>query len=127
MEAATSATAGSDRRRAGPSKEEAKERGRDYLFDGLREQLAREPVRMELEVAIAGEGDDPDDPSSIWTEARERVIVGTLEAAGVDENADDGNVMDPMRLVDGVEASGDPVLRYRPDVYTLSHARRTSD
>jgi catalase len=30
-----------------------------------------------------------------------------------------------MRVVDGIEPSNDPVLRYRPDVYTLSHARRT--
>ena len=78
-------------------------------------------------MTIAGDGDDPDDPSSIWSEDCERVIVGTLEATEVDEDADDGNVMDPMRLVDGIEASADPVLHYRPDVYTLSHARRTSE
>ena len=30
-----------------------------------------------------------------------------------------------MRLVDGIEPSNDPVLRYRPAVYTLSHERRT--
>ncbi len=108
------------------SKAEAKERGRDYLFDDLRERLGRGPVRMELEVTIAGDGDDPDDPSSVWSEDCERVIVGTLEADRGHENADDGNVMDPMRLVDGIEASADPVLNYRPDAYTLSHARRTS-
>lgn len=107
------------------SREEAKRRGRDYLFDELRERLGREPVRMRLEVQIAGEGDDPDDPSSTWPDDRERVTVGTLEVTAIDDDADDGIVYDPMRLVDGIEASNDPVLRFRPPVYTLSHARRT--
>jgi catalase len=107
------------------SKGEAKERGRNYLFDELAERLAREPVRMELEVQIAAEGDDPDDPSDEWPESRERVTVGTLEVTGIDPDPDDSIVMDPMRLTDGIEPSRDPVLHYRPAVYSLSHAART--
>jgi catalase len=104
---------------------EARERGRDYLFDELRERLGREPVRMELEVQIAEPGDDPHDPSSVWPDERERVEVGTLEVTGIDPDADDSIVFDPMRLTDGIEPSDDEVLRYRPAVYTLSHERRT--
>lgn len=107
------------------SKEDAKRRGRDYLFDELRERLGEEPVRMRLEVQIAAPGDDPHDPSNVWPDDRRRVTVGTLEVTAVDENADDGIVYDPMRVVDGIEASDDPALRFRPPVYTLSHARRT--
>ncbi len=107
------------------SKEEVKRRGRNYLFDELRERLAREPVRIRLEVQIAAPDDDPHDPSNDWPEDRERVTVGTLEVTAIDDEADDGIVYDPMRLVDGIEASEDPVLRYRPAVYTLSHTRRT--
>jgi catalase len=107
------------------SKDEVRGRA-DYLFEELSARLEREPVRMELEVQIAGEGDDPDDPSDEWPDERRRVIVGTLEVTGLDADADDGIVFDPMRVADGIEPSGDPVLRYRPDVYTLSHARRTA-
>jgi catalase len=107
------------------SKEAAKRRGRDYLFDELRERLAREPVRMRLEVQIAGLGDDPHDPSSNWPDDRERVTVGTLDVTTIDDDADDGIVYDPMRLTDGIEPSDDPALLYRPAVYSLSHARRT--
>jgi catalase len=103
---------------------DAKAAGRDYLFDELRERLDREPVRMELEAQIAGAGDDPHDPSAVWPAERERRRLGVLEITAIDEAADDGIVFDPMRLVDGIEASGDPALRYRPSVYTLSHARR---
>jgi catalase len=106
-------------------KSEAKRRGPDYLFDDLSERLAREPMRMELEVQIAAPEDDVDNPSSIWPEERERVVVGTLEITAIDHDADDAIVMDPMRLVDGIEPSGDPVLNYRPPVYDLSYRRRT--
>jgi catalase len=108
------------------SKSEAKRRGPNYLFDDLEQRLDRAPVRWDLAVQIAGEGDDPHDPSSVWPEERERVIVGTLEVTGIDPDADDGIVMDPVRLVDGIEASGDPALLYRPPVYDLSHTRRTA-
>ena len=107
-------------------KSEAKRRGPDYLFDDLAERLGREPIRMELEVQIAAEDDDPDDPSSVWPDERERVVVGTLEITAIDPGADDAIVMDPMRLVDGIEPSGDPVLNYRPPVYDLSYQRRTA-
>ena len=107
------------------SKEEAKSRGRDYLFDALRAQLDREPVYMDLEIQIANDEDDPHDPSSKWPADRRRVIVGTLEVTAINEDADDGIVYDPMRLTDGIEPSDDPVLHFRPPVYTLSHARRS--
>jgi catalase len=106
------------------SKAEAKQRGRDFLFDGLREQLAKAPVRMGLEVQIAADGDNPHDPSDEWPDDRQRVTVGRLEVTAVDDDADDGIIFDPMRLTDGIEPSDDPVLRYRPDVYGLSYARR---
>ena len=80
---------------------------------------------MELELQIAGDDDDPHDPSNVWPDERERVVVGTLEVTAIDDDADDGIVFDPMRLTDGIEASNDPALRYRPAVYTISHERRT--
>jgi catalase len=66
-----------------PSRAEAKRLGSDYLFDDLARRLDREPVRMRLELQIAGEGDDPDDPSDEWPETRERVTAGTLEGDSI--------------------------------------------
>ena len=45
-------------------------------------------MRMELEVQIAGADDDPHDPSSVWADECERVIVGTLEVTAIDPDAD---------------------------------------
>jgi catalase len=98
---------------------------RDYLFEELAERLEREPVRMQLEVQIAGEGDDPHDPSAEWPDDRRRVIAGTLEVTAIDPEPDDAVIFDPMRVTDGIEPSRDPVLHYRSEVYSLSYARRT--
>ncbi|MGI9019632.1 MAG: catalase family peroxidase [Solirubrobacterales bacterium] len=108
------------------SRRDAKAAGRDYLFDELSERLSRGPVRMEMDLQIAAADDDPHDPSSVWPKDRERVIAGTLEVTAIDDEADDGIVFDPMRLTEGLEASNDPALRFRPPVYDLSHARRTA-
>jgi catalase len=108
------------------AKAEAKRRGGNYLFDDLEQRLQSEPVRMLLAVQIADADDDVDNPSSVWPAERERVAVGTLEITAIDRDADDSIVMDPMRLVDGIEPSGDPVLHYRPPVYDLSYRRRTA-
>jgi catalase len=110
-----------------PSRAEAKRLGADYLFDDLARRLEREPVRMRLELQIAGDGDDPDDPSDEWPETRERVTVGTLEVGAIDEAADDGIVFDPVRVTDGIEPSADPVLHYRPTVYDIPHSSRSAD
>jgi catalase len=106
-------------------RDEAKERGRDYLREELVERLGRGPIRFELEVQIAGPGDDPHDPSAVWPVDRERVLVGTLEVTEPSEEGDD-YVFDPTRVTDGIELSDDPVLRFRPRAYAISHERRTN-
>src|SRR5687767_14301269 len=110
------------------SDEEAAERPRDYLLEEIRERLEREPVEFELEVAIAQEGDDPDDPTEPWPDDRERVVVGTLRVEALDRTRErDGDVLvfDPTRVTDGIELSADPILHVRPDAYAVSVERRS--
>ena len=113
---------------AGLSDEEARERGADYLQDEIRERLESEPVEFSLEVSIAENGDDPDDPTEPWPDERERVTVGTLAIEGLDDSRErDGDVLvfDPTRVTDGIELSGDQILRIRPDAYAVSVERRS--
>jgi catalase len=112
----------------GISDEEAAERASNYLQDEIRERLEHGPVEFSLEVSIAGEGDDPDDPTVAWPDERERVVVGTLRIDGLDhERERDGDVLvfDPTRVTDGIELSGDRILRVRPDAYAVSVERRS--
>jgi catalase len=105
----------------------AKKLGRDYLREDLEVALRGAGLRWGLEVQIAGDGDDVNDPSSRWPDNRERITVGTLHltALAPDPEADGGIVvMDPTRVTDGIELSDDPVLHYRAKSYSASVARR---
>jgi catalase len=109
--------------------DEARARGRDYLQEDLRARLAAKPVKFTLEVQIAAGGDKVDDATAVWPEDRERVSVGTLELTGLETGRETGGdvlVFDPNRLTDGIEASEDPILKYRTPAYSESVARRVS-
>jgi catalase len=107
----------------GISGKEAKQRGRDYLQEEIRERVGREPVRFSLELQIAADGDPVDDPTADWPDERERVVAGTLEVTAPAAEGED-HVYDPMRLTDGIEASDDPILQFRPRAYSVSAERR---
>ena len=107
------------------AREPASGRSRDYLTDEVRARLPDVPIRFELELQLAGPGDDPDDPASQWPADREQVRLGTLAIESVDESIA-ATIFDPMRLTDGIAASGDPVLRFRPGAYSVSFERRTA-
>ena len=112
----------------GLSDEEARAGGADYLQHELRERLAAGPVEFGLDVTIAADGDDPDDPTVAWPDERERVRAGHLRVEGLDTSRErDGDVLvfDPTRVTDGIELSGDRILRFRPDAYAVSVERRS--
>ncbi|HEX4720679.1 MAG TPA: catalase family peroxidase [Thermoleophilaceae bacterium] len=96
----------------------------DYLQTEIFERL---PVRFTL-VARVGTDDLPtDDATAAWPENLETVDMGTLELTGPDterETGDDVMVMDPARLIDGIELSDDPILHARPGAYSVSVERR---
>lgn len=101
--------------------------GRDRLREELAARLARGPVRYDVRVTVAAPRDDPHDPMSVWKGSRE-VHAGTIEVTGPvpDPEADGAPVvLDPTRVVDGIELSDDPILHYRPLAYEVSVARRS--
>jgi catalase len=103
--------------------EEAQARDRDYLTADLHDRLARGPASFTLLARLAQPGDPLDDPSAPWPEDRAAVAVGHLvleRALDTAETPSDIRVFDPMRLCDGIEPSGDPILAFRPKVYDVS-------
>ena len=106
------------------TREDAKERGRDYLQEDI---VARGESAFRLLVVIAEESDPVDDPTVPFPDEREKVEVGRLVLTGPDterERGDDILVFDPVRVIDGIELSGDPILRFRSDAYRVSVGRR---
>ena len=111
--------------RIGPR--EAKRRGRDYLQKEIRARIAQAPVRFTLELQIADGGDRVEDPASAWPKQRRRVRAGTLEISDLETERETGSdvlVFDPTRVIDGIELSDDPVLRFRARAYSDSVAQR---
>jgi len=109
------------------SEEEAAERGRDYLHAELPERLAEGPVGFELRLQLPGDADPLDDATAVWPDERDQVVAGRLEierAIADPEHDDHIDVFDPLRLVDGVEPSGDPILHARRRAYSVSAYRR---
>jgi catalase len=110
------------------SDEKARELGGDYLQEEIAERIERGPVAFRLVVRLAEEGDPIDDPTAAWPDEREAVEVGRLEVTGPEEERERGDdvlVFDPTRVVDGIELSDDPILRFRPKAYSVSVERRS--
>ena len=101
--------------------------GRDRLGEEIRARLARGPVKYDLVVTVAGPKDDPHNPMSVWKGSRE-FVAGWFEITTPEDDHEaqgDVVVFDPTRLVDGLELSDDPILKYRPSAYSVSIERRS--
>lgn len=100
--------------------------GRDRLREEIVARLAVAPVEYSLEVAVAGDRDDPHDPMAVWRPA-DVFDAGTMTvtAPAEDPEADGAIVVfDPTRTVAGIDLSDDPILRYRAAAYSESARRR---
>lgn len=100
-----------------------------YLFDELAERLQSRPVEFKLVAQIAEEGDVTDNATVVWPEEREVVELGTLrveKTLGEEESRAQQKriIFDPIPRVEGVEASDDPLLEVRANVYLISGQQR---
>lgn len=99
----------------------------DYLQGELQARLAQGPVRWDLVVTEAAEGDPVDDPSQPWPASRPQHVVGTLvldRSEPQDAGACRDVNYDPTVVPDGIALSGDPILAARAAAYSVSFNRR---
>jgi catalase len=109
------------------SPEQRAQAGLDYLADEFAQRLAQGPVRWDMWVTLAGDGDDINDPSSAWPDDRRRVKAGTLSLTAMQPQAGGAcnNVnFDPLILPSGIAGTDDPILAARSAVYSESFNRR---
>jgi catalase len=102
----------------------------NFLFDEVRQRLARGPVKMRILLQIAAQGDVVDDSTAHWPSDRPEIEFGTVEMASVLPNDDAEQqhiIFDPIPRIDGIESSGDPLLDPRADLYLASGRRRRAD
>jgi catalase len=114
---------------AGQPLEELAKQPHDYLFTELEQRLRKGPVAFRLELELAQEGDAVDDPSSMWPDGRERIVVGRLEVfrpITAEEIGDPVMMHDPTAVTDGIEVSpDDQIIAARRGAYVVSVAERT--
>jgi catalase len=110
------------------SADEARALGPDYLQEEILARLRKGTAAFRLVVTVAELGDSVDDPTEAWPPERETVVAGRLELTGPDTERERGGdvlVFDPTRVVDGIELTEDPILRFRHRAYAVSVERRS--
>ncbi|KDQ17296.1 hypothetical protein BOTBODRAFT_105936 [Botryobasidium botryosum FD-172 SS1] len=107
--------------------EAVKTKGPNFLYEGVEERLKQGPIRYQIKVQIANEGDVVDDATVHWPADRPLVELGQVELTTiVDENEKEQKriIYDPIPRVEGIEPSEDPLLELRAAVYLISGRRR---
>ncbi len=100
-----------------------------YLFDDLRRRVAAGRAGFVLRAQVAEPGDDLADPTTPWPETRRRLTLGRLNLTSVPADQDrdcEDLAFDPGQLPAGIQASNDPILAVRPEVYAASASRRAA-
>lgn len=119
-----------DAPRAALDKSRLSELPRNYLFDDFAARLKEGPARWTMIATLAAPGDVVDDPTVLWPEDREEVVMGVLTITALQSEADgacrDVN-FDPLILPDGVKPTDDPVLFARSAAYSVSLTRRLGE
>jgi catalase len=104
-----------------------KAKGPNYLFDELVARIANGPIRFQVLVQLAEEGDVVNDATHHWPANRPRLNLGTIVLDKlVADNAREQKkiIFDPIPRVDGIDPSDDPLLEVRAAVYLLTGRRR---
>ena len=99
----------------------------DFLFDEIKQRVAKDAVKFRIVVQLAEEGDIVDDATVRWPEDRRRIAFGELSLTDIaPNNASEQQMMifDPVPRVDGIEASSDPLFEVRANIYLMSGRRR---
>jgi len=107
--------------------DEAAKKPANFLIDELGDRLAKGPAKFRLIVQLAAEGDRVDDATAVWPDDRPTIELGILSLTKLVANNDAAQralAFDPLHLVDGIEASDDPLLAARSAAYAISRRRR---
>ena len=106
---------------------EAAARDPNFLFDEIKERIAKEPVTFRVAAQLAEDGDTVDDATIRWPDGRPEQAFGEICLRDIDaENAHEQQqiISDPIPRVDGIEPSAEPLFGQRANIYLMSGRRR---
>ena len=102
-------------------------RNPNFLFDEIKDRVAKEPVRFRVTVQLAEDGDTIDDATVRWPEERPQRAFGEIslnEIAPNNGGEQQHIIFDPIPRVDGIDGSADPLFEPRANIYLMSGRRR---
>jgi catalase len=102
-------------------------RSPDFLFDEIKERVAKEPVKFRVSVQLAEDGDTVEDATVRWREERRQLAFGEISLKGItpdDAKEQQHIIFDPIPRVDGIETSADPLFEPRANIYLMAGRRR---
>jgi catalase len=109
------------------SDEEAPKRPPNALADNLRTSLDQGPVKFRLLVQVAAADDPTSDATKVWPDDRPTVELGVIAVTkALDTKTIENTLLFlPTNVIDGIEASDDPIINTRTEAYAESFGRRT--
>jgi len=102
-------------------------RASSFLFDEIKERIAKDPVTFRVVVQLAEVGDMVDDATVRWPEDRPQrpfCEISLREIAANNAGEQQHIIFDPIPRVDGIEPSADPLFEPRANIYLMSGRRR---
>lgn len=101
----------------------------NFLKDELLTRIQQKPAAWDLYIQLAEPGDEINDPTVLWPETRQRLLVGQVLIDGSRDNKSatmqcDRGIFNPVLLPEGIKPSADPILNARTPAYIESFIRR---
>src|SRR3984893_5307074 len=101
--------------------------GPNFLFDEIKERVAKGPVRYHIAVQLAEDDDAIDDATVRGGEDRPQLTFGEISLKEITPNnakEQQHIIFDPIPRGDGIEASADPLFEPRANIYLMAGRRR---
>ena len=102
----------------------------NFLFDEVKQRLAKGTIHFRIVVQLAEDVDTIDDATVRWPENRPQITFGEISLTGIKpDNAREQQqiIFDPIPRVEGIEASADPLFEPRANIYLMGGRRRRAD
>jgi len=107
--------------------EDAAKQGPNFLTTDIIDRVRRGPVTFHLKAQLGAVGDQTSDPAKAWPDDRQVIDLGVLTIDKTVADSDEAQkklLFLPTQLIDGIEASDDPLIDIRGGAYAISFSRR---
>ena len=101
----------------------------DFLQNELKNRVKNKPAKWDLFIQLAEADDKINDPTIVWPQSRQQLLVGQVIINGSNDSANTTldcakGIFNPLLLPKGIAPSNDPILNARTPAYIESFIRR---